>query len=125
MVPADRRQQLIDEFGKEGLEELLYECNMQMTAIEQMLVDQYELEDTDSIRLDTGFTVAVQREPYAQVQGREEFRQWCIDEGLENLFMLPWMTTNKITKERLLDGQPEPPGVKAFTRSKIVLRNPR
>jgi hypothetical protein len=42
--------------------------------------------------------------------------------GLERLMSLPWQTVNSLSKERLLDGQPPPPGVDVFAKTKIVLR---
>lgn len=108
---------------KAALEEEMYQVNLLLTALEQMTVEQYEVEGTNSIRLDSGASVSVQMEPYAQVQDREVFRQWCVAQGLENLMSIPWQTTNSLTKERLLNGEPEPPGVKAFAKAKIVLRN--
>lgn len=107
---------------KNALEDQVSELNLQLTAVEQLMVDQYEVEGTTSLKLDTGESVAVQIEPYASVQDKDKFRQWCIAEGLENLMSIPWSTTNSLVKQRLLDGQPEPPGVTAYARSKIVLR---
>ena len=101
--------------------EQMLEINLRLAAIEQLLVEQYEVEETTSLKLETGPTVRVQLEPYAQVQDHEAYRSWCIEQGMESLMSVPWMTTNKITKERLLDGEPEPPGVKAYVKSKIVV----
>jgi hypothetical protein len=116
------REALVKVLGKEGIEELASMCNLRMTAIEQMLAEQYEVEGTTSVKLETGESVSVQIEPYAQVQDREVFRKWCIEQGFESLMTIPWMTASKLTKDRLLDGEPEPPGVKAYARNKFVLR---
>lgn len=118
----EARESLIVALGKEGLQELLSECQMRLTAIEQMLVEQYEVEDTTSLRLDTGASVAVQLEPYAQVRDRETYRLWCIKEGFAPIMTVPWQTTNTETKRRLLAGEPPPPGVEAYAHPKIVLR---
>jgi hypothetical protein len=122
-VSRDERDALIARFGKDGLEALLSECNLRITAVEQLMVDQYEIEGVTSMKLDTGGSLGMQMEPYAQVQDRDECRKWCIAEGLENLMMVPWATINSLTKQRLLDGQPEPPGVKAYAKVKFVLRS--
>lgn len=107
---------------KEKLEAEMYDVNLELTAVEQLLIDQYEVEGTTKVTLETGESIAVQPEPYAQVQNKDEFRQWCLEQGLGNLMSIPWATTNMMTKQRLLEGQPEPPGVKAFIKSKIVRR---
>jgi hypothetical protein len=118
----EEAEELIRRLGKEGIEDLLYQCNLRITAIEQLMVDQFENEDVTSLKLDTGQSVGVQMEVYAQVQDREKYRQWCIEEGLENLMTVPWATTNSETKDRLLKGLPEPDGVKAFAKPKFILR---
>ena len=118
----DDRKALITALGKEGLQELLSECSLQLTAVEQLLIEQYENESTTSLKLETGESISIQVEPYASVQDKETYRLWCLEEGFEHLMTVPWTTTNSETKRRLLEGLPPPPGVAAFAVSKIVLR---
>lgn len=87
----------------------------------QLLVDQYEVEDTNTIKLQTGESVRVQWEPHAAVMDREAFRQWIIANGMGRSLSLPWQTTNAITKDLLLKGLPEPDGVVAHANYKIVV----
>lgn len=96
--------------------------NLLIEAHAQIMADQFEVEGTKSLTLDDdiGGTIRVQYEPQAKVVDRDAFRQWCIDEGLERQLMLPWMTTNMLTKQRLLGGEAEPPGVTAEARAKFV-----
>jgi len=94
--------------------------NVTLEAFEQMIVEQYEAEGTTSIRLTEGGTVRVQTEPKAVVEDRDAFRDWCIRNGLERSLQLAWQTTNALTKERLLKGEPEPTGVKAYAADKLV-----
>jgi hypothetical protein len=105
-----------------GIEEQLSEANLRLEACSQMLQTQFEVEGLTSLRLDSGQSVTVQYEPYAKVEDKEAFRQWCLRNGLETSLSLPWMTTNAITKERLLAYEPEPDGVVAQSKYKIVLR---
>jgi hypothetical protein len=107
---------------KEALEDQLSELQLRLKAYEQLIIDQFEQDGAYSIKLDTGVSVSVQVEPYAQVRDRDAFRLWCIANGLERSLALPWQTTNSLTKERLLAGDPEPDGVQAVVRNKIVLR---
>lgn len=107
---------------KDALEDELSDLNTKIEAVSQLLVDQYEAEGTHAIKLETGHSVTVQNEPYAQVQDRDTFRTWCIEAGLERSLMLPWQTTNALTKERLLAGLPEPDGVAIYSKPKLVLR---
>jgi hypothetical protein len=108
--------------SKEEVEQVMSRLNLELEAIGQLLIQQYEADGTSSIALATGGSVSTQLEPYAQVTDRDACRQWAIAEGLERQLALPWQTANSLVKDRLLKGEPEPPGMKAFVRTKIVLR---
>lgn len=107
---------------KDMLEGHVSNVNLLIEAHAQMMAEQFEVEGTKSLTLDDmlGGTVRVQYEPQAKVVDRDAFREWCIAEGLERQLMLPWQTTNMLTKQRLLDGEAEPPGVTAEARAKFV-----
>jgi hypothetical protein len=107
---------------KDMLEGHVSNVNLLIESHAQMMAEQFEVEGTKSLTLDDakGGTVRVQWEPQAKVVDRDAFRQWCLDEGLERQLMLPWQTTNMLTKQRLLDGEAEPPGVTAEARAKFV-----
>jgi hypothetical protein len=108
--------------AEDQLEAELKELRLSIEATTQMLAEQYEAEGMTSVRLASGASVSIQMEPHAVVKDKDAHRLWAIANGMERLLMLPWGTTNAITKERLLAGQPEPDGVEAFTRIKTVLR---
>lgn len=118
----DERDDLITRLGKEGIEDLLSSCNVRLCAVEQLLSDQYEVEGVTSLKLDNIGSVGVQLEPYAQVQDKIAYQEWCLKEGLLPLMTVPWATTNSMTKDRLLAGENPPPGVGAFVKTKFVLR---
>lgn len=131
---AEERTALIDLLGKDGLEALLYECNLKIEAVTQLI---FKSEDdgepgwgaygakANAVRLQDGTSVSVQEEPRCKVEDKEKFRQWCIQNGLENALQLWPSTMESLTRERLLKGQPEPDGVTAYRGRKLVLRNPR
>lgn len=104
----------------DGLKAQLKEHNLTLEALSQLIADTFDDEDVTSLKI-PGASVRVQVEPYAQVQDKEVFREWCLIHGLAESLMLPWQTTNSITKERLLAGKPEPDGVEAFQKNKLVL----
>jgi hypothetical protein len=107
---------------KEQLEAHVSNIDLLIAAYSQLMAEQYEVEGVSSMRLDDdGSTVRVQYEPHASVNDRDAFRDWCIEEGLIRQLALPWPTTNKIVKDRLLAGEQEPPGVEAKSRVKFVL----
>ena len=107
---------------KDALDKATADTELLLEAYTKLLVDQYEVEGVMSLKLVTGESISDQPEPYAQVEDRDAFRQWCLDNGLERSLMLPWQTTNALTKDRLLNGLSEPDGVKAFVKHKMVLR---
>lgn len=135
----------IDRINKQ-----LYDANLKLEAVSQMLVSRFDDEDITSLKV-ADASVRVQHEPYAQVKDKEKFRLWCVNtcqlcglhrdkhpipsETAEFLNLHPnhapvtleaqlqlWPSTmNSITKERLLKGYPEPDGVEAYQKPKIVL----
>ena len=108
---------------KKEIESKLSGVNLRLEALKQLIVVIFEEQGTSAIRLVSGLTLSHQPEPHAVVKDREVFRLWCIDQKLEHLLMLLWQTTNSLTKEHLLKGEPEPDGVKAWLRDKLVLRS--
>lgn len=107
---------------KEAAEKILYDINIEMNAITQMLVDRYEIDEITSMKLETGDSVSIHYEPYAVVEDKEKIWEWCRANGYEREMQLSWNTLNAITKERLIQGQPEPDGVRAYTRVKPSYR---
>ena len=105
---------------KEELERTLYDINIDLNAITQMLVDRYEIDGITGTTLDTGERVDIRYEPYAVVEDKEKIWNWCRENGYEREMQLSWNTLNAIMKERLLKGEPEPDGVRAYTRVKPV-----
>jgi phage host-nuclease inhibitor protein Gam len=109
--------------NKDALEEELKAVNMEVEALTQMVIAAYEVEGVDSMRMpDLGFSVWQQDEPYVSTTDRDALLDWVKTEGLERSLQLPWQTLNAITKERLLNGEPEPPGTKTWLRQKLVMR---
>lgn len=92
-----------------------------MEAYKVLMLDQFEAEGIRSMKLDTGQPVTTYSEPHAVIVNKEEHRRWCIEQGLEHEMVLPWGTTNAITKRMLIDGLKEPPGVEAFSKPVVRL----
>jgi hypothetical protein len=105
----------------ETLDELQSHMHLTKEAYEQLLILAYEAEGVNSLKLATGERVRIEPQPYAQVMDKEAFRQWCVAQGLERSMHLMWQTTNSLVKERLLKGEPEPDGIEAKMKHKIVL----
>lgn len=111
-----RREKKSQEATMKGIDDRLF-------VLAGLLETTYEDEGISSLQVaETGESVSVQFEPYAQVEDRERFRTWCLDNGMERELALPWQTANTLMKEALLAGRPEPDGLKAWIRTKLVLR---
>ena len=100
----------------------LGQANLELEAISQLLIEQFEAEGIESKKLETGESLSVHPEPYPVINNNEVFRLWCVKEGLERLMKLPWQSTSAIVKERLLNGEAEPPGVTTYSKQKISFR---
>lgn len=98
----------------------LDEIKTRLTAVMLIMNEQYEAEDMLSITIKGVGAIRVQPEPHAIVMDKAEHQRWCREQGLDDLMVLPWGTTNRFTKELLLSGKPEPRGVEAYMRPKVV-----
>ena len=114
---------------KDVLEDQVSAINLQLEAVTQLLVASqdageegwgaYGVED-NAIRMADGSTIRVQFDITGQVKDKEAYRLWCLENGYGQKMQLWPTTTNAIVKERLMAGEPEPAGVQAFKRNKLV-----
>lgn len=107
--------------AKEELEDALKIVNFELEALADLLVNAYEAEGMDSIRMtDTGKAVRTQQEPHIVVEDEEAWRQWCVENGMERKLMLWPATRDSLVKDMLLQGSEDPPGIKTYSRTKVV-----
>lgn len=123
LTPA-RLAQMYSEIRemKEEAESELHEINLRLEAAAQMLANEFDAQGISTIKLDNGASVQTSTLPHSVVVDKEAFRLWCIQHGYERDMVLPWMKTNAIVKERLLEGEKEPDGVEAIARPQIIYR---
>lgn len=106
---------------KENVEDELSEINLRLEAVSQLMAEQFEVEGVSSLKTDSGRTISVYAEPYPQVHDKELYRQWCLSKGFERDMHLWPSKTAALTKEMLLAGEPEPPGVTCYAKTKFRL----
>lgn len=115
--------------AKLELQKKLTEVELYIDAHEQILTSSQASGDhawgrygvrPNALRLASGDTIRIQKEPVGKVSDKEAYRLWCIDNGYERQLQLWPSTTNAIIKERLLKGEPEPDGTEAYFYNKIV-----
>ncbi len=118
-------------FQKDELEEELKPVNLEIMALEQMLFKSQESGEEgwgefgakdNMVRLASGSSVAIQKEPSGKVVDRALFRHWCIDNGLESELRLHDSTTQSLLKDRLIRNLGEPDGIEVYFRPKFVFR---
>ena len=109
---------------RDAADGVLKALNLRLTALVQRIEQVYEAEGVKSMKL-AGGTLRLDPTPYAVVEDQEAYHQWCLDNGYEAKMNLGWMTTNSITKERLLSGEPNPPGVKVFVKTAPAFTKPQ
>lgn len=105
----------------DDLEDQLSAANLMVEAAAQLLVEVYEGEGLQSQRIGGVGTVRVEYKPHASVTNKEEFHAWCLENGFGPQMHLMWQTTNSIAKEKILNAEEPPPGVKVFNKPTPVL----
>lgn len=111
------------------LEAELYDVNLELKALSQLLVESQENgaegwglygASPNTLRLINGDTVRTQPEPYTATEDRDLLRQYFIDAGMSRILAPPWQTVNALNKERLLNGEAELPGTKLYLQTKVI-----
>lgn len=98
----------------------LSEMKLRLAATMLLMLDQLEAEGIDAVTLANLDKIRVDVQPHLIITDKPEFRTWCVKQGLETLMSLPWGTANKLVKQMLKDGLPEPPGASCWARPMVV-----
>ena len=98
---------------------------LERAAYEQLISVLYEAQEITHNKFTDGSSISVYYEPRAAVVNKLEFLEWCIENGYRNELTLQWQITNRITKERLLEGEEEPEGVVAAAVLKVRYAKPK
>jgi hypothetical protein len=106
---------------KDALAEKEHQINTEIEALTQLIIDAYEEEGVDLLRLKSGGKVSTKVEPYAQVKDRAAYLTWVLkDPDLRQSLSLPWQTTNSLVKHKLEDEEEMPPGIGVFRKTSLV-----
>jgi hypothetical protein len=99
----------------------LYDANLRLEAVQQLLIRQMEADNISSIRLAAGLGVSTWNEPLAQVRDPEAFRLWCLEQGLERKMTLHPSSIQSLVRKRLEAAEEEPPGIVIYSKPVIRL----
>lgn len=114
---------------KDKLEAEASRVSLQIEAYIQMITDSQNAGEegwgtygasSNTLRLVSGDKVEVRKEPYTSVIDKAANRQWALENGLDELLTINWMTLNSLAKEKLLKGEASIPGTEVFWKPKIV-----
>lgn len=111
---------------KEALEDKIKDLNVGIEAYSALFINKADEQEIEGpVRVEGGASISIIDEPKLQVEDPQKFRQWCKDNDLEEALKMDWQTANALLKERLLEGQPEMDGCKAFFIKKLTVNKPR
>lgn len=110
---------------KKQIEKDEKDCNLQIDAVEEVLLSQFEKSEESLFRIITDEgerSIFVTYEPYSTVVDWEAFDEWIKENDLEDMYTVHTKTLNSAVKERLLNAEPEPPGIKVFLKKSVGIR---
>jgi hypothetical protein len=134
---VQRQKELLEEFvktnefmdfleknklRKDELKAELKELEINIEASQRILVDRFENDGTQSIRSSSGTLFYLKDDPYSSVEDSNALKKWFKDNGMEEMFTVPWQSLNALVKDRLKSGKPEPNGVKVYIKTSVETR---
>lgn len=109
---------------KDIIKDWLSSTHLLFEAYEELMLSQLENEGLTTLKMSGGGGITTFAEPYASVEDSEAFRLWCLANGFEHDMHLHPMRRQSLVKEMLLNGEPEPPGIKTFAKTIIRVSKP-
>lgn len=119
--------QLKDEYvkarrAKDALDVQVSLLETQIAAYTYLFVQRMEEDDVTALPFTDGVQLGSSVEPYPNVKDRAALYGWIKETGQEDLLTLNYQTLASITKQRLLEGEPIPPGIEVFMKDKLTAR---
>jgi hypothetical protein len=107
---------------KKSFEAEVSEVNIELEALSQLLVENFEASGLAKLQLATGETCYTQTEPYSSVQDQAALLAEIKKQKMQSMLTLAWGTMNALNKERLVAGKPPLPGTQVFLKTSVRLR---
>lgn len=108
--------------AKDALDVQVSLLETQIAAYTYLFVQRMEEDDVTALPFTDGVQLGSSVEPYPNVKDRAALYGWIKETGQEDLLTLNYQTLASITKQRLLEGEPIPPGVEVFMKDKLTAR---
>ena len=107
---------------RKRLEALVSVLNIELEALSQLLVEALESEQQQKVELSSGALVYLQDSPYPQVTDKEALFAWIKKQKMVNLLTAHHQMLKGLCSERLINGEPPPPGVSIFLKTQARVR---
>jgi hypothetical protein len=118
---------------KDRMDDWIGSMNVLIEAYQWLMLQAMDDEKMSGLRLSTGQLISKWEEPYAKVEDKDAFRDWCMaDPDLKKKLALQWQTTNELCKAMLLKGEatideetgevvpaPMPPGIAMMAVTRV------
>jgi hypothetical protein len=111
------RELSINKKAKRDYESLISEHNLQIEALSQLLVEALPAMNLKAVELDTGEKCSLQDDPYCNIEDRGKLFAWLRRKKMQSIFTVNWQTMNALVRGMLIDGKPQPPGVKMYLKT--------
>ncbi len=112
------------------VEAAAFRANLELEAVSQLLIANNDTKkdpawgafgaSPNSIKMTNGDNIRLQGAPFPLPSDKAKFREWCFANGYRDKMVLPDKELSDLSKACLLNGQPQPDGVKAYVRTTIV-----
>lgn len=107
---------------KKKLESIEKKINLEIEATETLLASLLESSGEESFKSTLGGSFSIKDEVYVTVKDKKAYSEWAKSNGYEDEFQMHHKKTESIVNERLLNGEPPPPGVEVFMKLGINAR---
>jgi len=112
----------LERQNKKNYEEEISKRNIELEALSQLLVENFEASGLAKLSLASGETCYTQTEPYSSVADQAVLLAFVKKQKMQNLLSLAWGTMNALNKERLINGKPPLPGTQVWLKTSVRLR---
>lgn len=109
---------------KDTLEDKLYQVNLELEGLSQLIVDVLTGEGQEKVSLISGATVYLNDGIYPSVQDKSKLRLWIVQTHQEDVLTLNAQTLKGMVGSLLTNGEPVMPGVKLFLKTQARLLRP-
>jgi hypothetical protein len=107
--------------AKDKLEDKLYDVNLTIEALTQLLRDRMEGEEQEGIELRSGLSLRLKDDVYPMIKDTKKFYRWIKATGQVALLSIHFKRFQAVVKEALEQGRAVPPGTEVFIKTTVTV----